>query len=943
MAYPQTILDLLAELLLGTAWTDISTWLYQRNPPAVTITRGHPDETVVTTPTAMATELNNRDGRFCDKNPTGPYYGSLMRNVPIRISVPEGASYLRSETDQSSGATAPDAAGLDITGDTEVQLDVTLDNWAADQALAGKWLAAGSQRSWLLTLNETGTLSFRWSPDGTNSNSVVAVSGATVPVPGLNRQALRVTLAVATGTVTFYTAPAAADQVTLGPITSGWVQLGAPVVLGADNVFSSTAPVSAGFVAGAAADYAAWTGIYGKVHRLALLSGIGGTVKASPDFTAQTAGAASFADAQGNTWTVQGTAEISTRRYRAHCECSGWPQTWDPSGTDVYVSLQASGLLRRLQQGNSPLKSAMYRYWTKLTGSSAPVAYWPCEDLAGATQLASANGGRPMLFSGSPTLASFTGFACSAALPVLNGSVWTGAIAPYSSGSDNVLSFLLALPAAGDASGFVASLYGIGKVARMDLAYTNASGGLLYAEGYDASGNSLFNSNVLTGANGGQYMARLALQNSGANVVWTAELLTPGGAAVTSATGSVTTAATGQMKTVVINLQGGLVSTVVGHIAVQSVFADLSGLAGISALNSWAGEAAGVRFGRLCAEEGIAFRGVGRLSASVPMGPMTQQTLMADLQEVADADRGVIFEPRQVLGLGYKTLSSLENQQPAVALSYTHQDLAGTPGLKPVTDDQTTVNDVTVTRTGGSSSRQVMQPPGTAGAAFTGPLNTNAPNATPPGVGLYDTQVQISLGSDSQVDSEAGWLVRMGTVNEPRYPVIPVDLARPAVAGVFCDLQELDLGQRITVSAPPAWLPPDGISQIVQGVTERLGGYIFQIDFCGVPESPYEVLVLDDPVHGRLDTDGCTLHASISSSATSLGADTAAGFPLWTTAAGDFPFDIQMAGERMTVTNITGTSGTQTFTVVRSVNGVVKAQAAGTAFSLFFTPILALA
>jgi len=145
------------------------------------------------------------------------------------------------------------------------------------------------------------------------------------------------------------------------------------------------------------------------------------------------------------------------------------------------------------------------------------------------------------------------------------------------------------------------------------------------------------------------------------------------------------------------------------------------------------------------------------------------------------------------------------------------------------------------------------------------------------------------------------------------------------------------------VSAPPAWLPPDGISQIVQGVTERLGGYIFQIDFCGVPESPYEVLVLDDPVHGRLDTDGCTLHASISSSATSLGADTAAGFPLWTTAAGDFPFDIQMAGERMTVTNITGTSGTQTFTVVRSVNGVVKAQAAGTAFSLFFTPILALA
>jgi len=50
-----------------------------------------------------------------------------------------------------------------------------------------------------------------------------------------------------------------------------------------------------------------------------------------------------------------------------------------------------------------------------------------------------------------------------------------------------------------------------------------------------------------------------------------------------------------------------------------------------------------------------------------------------------------------------------------------------------------------------------------------------------------------------------------------------------------------------------------------------------------------------------------------------------------------------MRGERITVTNITGASGTQTFTVTRSANGVVKAQTAGTPLALYYTPILALA
>jgi hypothetical protein len=52
------------------------------------------------------------------------------------------------------------------------------------------------------------------------------------------------------------------------------------------------------------------------------------------------------------------------------------------------------------------------------------------------------------------------------------------------------------------------------------------------------------------------------------------------------------------------------------------------------------------------------------------------------------------------------------------------------------------------------------------------------------------------------------------------------------------------------------------------------------------------------------------------------------------TYATDFPFDITINGEQMTVTAITGTASPQTFTVTRSVNGVVKGHADNSSVAL---------
>ncbi|GII87695.1 hypothetical protein Ssi03_56850 [Sphaerisporangium siamense] len=160
------------------------------------------------------------------------------------------------------------------------------------------------------------------------------VSTLPVPAPPSGRRALRVTLDVNNGaagrTTTFYYADTIA-----GP----WTQLGDPVVTaGTTSIFDSTAGVELG-------DAADLTNspVTGRFHGFELRSGISGSVVANPDFTTQTPGATSFADASGRTWTIAGQAEITNRQYRFHGEVSSWPPRWDTTGTDVHTPIEPPG------------------------------------------------------------------------------------------------------------------------------------------------------------------------------------------------------------------------------------------------------------------------------------------------------------------------------------------------------------------------------------------------------------------------------------------------------------------------------------------------------------------------------------------------------------------------------------------------------------------------
>ena len=149
--FPDTFLDLRTEIEVNGVWTDISDYV-QRDP--MVITRGHQDESTDTQASQATFTLNNNDGRFSSHNPAGPYYPYIGRNSPVRVSVPEGASYLRLENDNLSYVQSTTTPA--ITGSIDIQVDATLDNWNTYAILASKWNGpdgTGADQSWMIALN----------------------------------------------------------------------------------------------------------------------------------------------------------------------------------------------------------------------------------------------------------------------------------------------------------------------------------------------------------------------------------------------------------------------------------------------------------------------------------------------------------------------------------------------------------------------------------------------------------------------------------------------------------------------------------------------------------------------------------------------------------------------------------------------------------------------
>jgi hypothetical protein len=219
----------------------------------------------------------------------------------------------------------PDTAVLDVTGDLDIRIKVTADDWTARSSrfeLFGKYDSTGNQRSFMVWINSGGSLTFWHSETGTvgiSANSTASLTfanGATGWV--------RVTLDVDNGSAghskAFYTSE---DGVT-------WTQLGTTVVTaGVTSVHAGTAPL----VWGARHPTSNLESVAGVIHYAELRSGINGSPVAifDPDVARLPAGQTplTIPSLTGEVYTISG---------------GGWE--WDVPGT-VDIKLLGSGQIVR--------------------------------------------------------------------------------------------------------------------------------------------------------------------------------------------------------------------------------------------------------------------------------------------------------------------------------------------------------------------------------------------------------------------------------------------------------------------------------------------------------------------------------------------------------------------------------------------------------------------
>lgn len=582
------------------------------------------------------------------------------------------------------------------------------------------------------------------------------------------------------------------------------------------------------------------------------------------------------------------------KRFRFWGEATRWPQRWDLTGADVWVDMDAAGLMSRLEKGAAPVRSVLYNALTSadVTGLRA---YWPCEDPDGSTRIAVVGAASRMTVAGTPQLAGSDRFGSSDPLPIMTGASLRGGVTKYAGTAAAQVRFLLAVPPDGVTDGKVICAIAMDSldIATWELYYS--TGGTVTLRPLDGDGATLAGGVAAFGDVRGRLLrVSIELAQNGANIDCAVRLLETTAVTAVSGTGALNSKTLTRVTSISMcpaqvlgSATRGMTDTAVGHVTLQNT---ITSITDIGPRLDPSGETAGRRMQRLCAERGIPFEAVGDLDTTVRMGPQGKATPLGLLTECAAADDGLLYESLAVLGLGYRTRASLYTQDPALVLSYPASQLSEVPA--PVEDDQATRNVVDVSRPGGGTAHAEL---------YAGPMSTADP---PEGIGELGEQVTLNLQSDGDLPDQAWWRLHLGTVDEPRYPQITLNLARvqitPELRAAVLGLRP---GDRVVITDPPAGQPPDDISLLVLGFAEQIDHFQHIVTLNCAPESPWRVTAVDHPVYGRADTESTVLVTDVSEGATALTVHSVAG-PLWTTDPAEMPLGIALGGETVTVTGI---------------------------------------
>ena len=221
---------------------------------------------------------------------------SADTNDPLYLAW-DGVNYAYLPGVASNYLSVPDSAALQVVGDMDIRVQVSLDDWtpAATQNLISKWSGGGTsgQRSWILSVGTSGTLTFTISD---TAFTVLSISSTVAPT-------------VTDGTPLWvrvaYTRNTGAGQYSIVFFTSNngttWTQLG--TTLTGTSILStvySTSPVELGTIFLGATGPTA-----GKVYRAQILNGIDGVPVLDVDTSIISSGSATtFTALTGQTVTI---------------------------------------------------------------------------------------------------------------------------------------------------------------------------------------------------------------------------------------------------------------------------------------------------------------------------------------------------------------------------------------------------------------------------------------------------------------------------------------------------------------------------------------------------------------------------------------------------------------------------------------------------------------
>ncbi|WP_017601655.1 hypothetical protein [Nocardiopsis lucentensis] len=360
--------------------------------------------------------------------------------------------------------------------------------------------------------------------------------------------------------------------------------------------------------------------------------------------------------------------------WRFHGEVASWPPRWDVSDTDVWVPIEAAGILRRLEQQGAPLQTALRRLYERYD----PVAYWVLDDAeaAGARGASAVPGGSAIRWA----LWDTTTFTAVATPPdweqdppgewmdrmvatVGTRGIATGAVPGRSAtwvvdqiragrGGQDAIAITTRTPSGATETWF------LGEDPTVNPRELNLS--VQYTVEEQSSSSALLGTVEATGlVDGSAHHVRLSVTREGSGSRYAVIV---DGVEVIGGTRPVHPGVVSSWGYHWWWADDGVSDHIrLGHVAVWGPNAP-DAAAATAALRGHAGEPAAERILRLADEEGLPMTVVGDVADTVAVGPQYPDDAVSLIREAAAVDGGILYEARDQFGLAYRTLRSMYNR-----------------------------------------------------------------------------------------------------------------------------------------------------------------------------------------------------------------------------------------------------------------------------------------